>query len=255
MPVSNLQSKQNDRVWRSSDLTPQVIIGDWGGDAQTLSAWSLKGVDMIGAQVQVEFFDGLGSPATKLYDSGLLDFFSMTGGWGTTAWGSLSWLKEPARSIAKRALLTRYFPAVSGVKSFAITIVNSSVSPAYFELRRLWMGEYIDAANNVKTEGVAAGWASNSEITRIVSAGLDRLLRGRWREMRFEVFLESEEERSLWNNLLFVCDPGYEVLMSLAQDASKQEFDFSVMGSLKNLNPPIVLEYNMHTLQMEIVES
>lgn len=250
-PVTNLQSNLRDRVWRTVGTASHVVTVTFPA-ARTISFWGLwPGADMIGSQVAVV----AKLAAATVYTSGTLDFLDFAAaGWSTPAWGTIPWTVEPALSIARRAPLQRHITPVSA-DTLTFTFTDVTLAPAFFEVRRLWVGEYIDAPNVNARVGAASGWESNSNQMRTLGGSLIRRVGSPHRKMRFEVFLATEADRLIWNNIMYACDLGREVVFSLFQDAGKKGDDFTVMGSLRVLNPMVFGEADMHTLEIEIVES
>lgn len=257
--VTNLQSNVRDRTWRSTNLAPQVFTGSFGGNARQLSMWGIwpaDGSSLIGAQVRVKLWSDVAKTAL-VYDSGALDFFTFTGAvYNTFLWGIQSWGVDDADRTARLGPKMQWITAVA-VSAFEITITNAgAVDTPYFESRRIWLGDYVEAPYNADF-GAAPQWKSESELRRTIGGSLRRLRRGRSRALRFETVFVTEAYRSAWADLMYVCDPANEIIVSLfPADANvKRERDFTVMGSLEVLNPMVFENHNFHRLQLSAVES
>lgn len=255
LPVTNLQSNIRDRVWRSTDLSTQVISGSWGGNARPISAWGIWPGSLMGAKVVVRLFSDTAF-TSEVYNSGTLDAFTFGGiGWGSFAWGATPWGVEASDRTCRLAPLVKYFTEVTAA-SFTITILTSGgMDTPYFEARRFWFAQYVDAPYNAEF-GAAPAWRSSSEHQRTIGGSLRRLRRARWRELRFETVFATETDRATWSDLSYVSDPANEIVLSLfPAEASRRERDFTVMGSLEVLNPMAFENVNFHRLQLAIVES
>lgn len=259
-PITNLQSNIRDKGWRSTTLyTPQVITGSFGGNARQishLSIWPADGSSLIGAQIAVKFWSDV-AKTTLVRNIAATDFFTPTGGnWNEFLWGIQSWGVDNDDRTARLAPFVTWFTPVA-VSAFEITITNAgAVETPYFEARRIVLGDYKEAPYNALL-GAAPAWRSSSQLQRAVGSQLRRLARRPWRELRFETVFETEADRSAWADLMYVCDPANEILISLfpGDALPKKERDFTVLGSLEALNPMVFENVDFHKLQLAIVES
>jgi hypothetical protein len=261
MPFSNLQSNASDRVWRSDVATSnqQVnIYGQWGnGDSRSISSFIVwpGPAGAIGTKVRLVLYSDFGN--TVVYDSATQDFFPVGGQtWGTFAWGAQPWSVDPTDRTARLAPYILYFPKVTACY-FAIAITSTAaMDQSFFEASRVWLGDYVDAPYNANY-GAQPGWKSGTQLSRTPGGSLRRLARAKWRELRFDVNLDTEVARSTWSDVVSVCDPSKDVVVSLFPgDANKKlERDFTVMGSLEALNPIVFQNYNLHNLQMAVLAS
>lgn len=259
LPVTNLQSNIRDRLWRSPNLEPQVITGNWAGNVRRVSHFSLwpsaQASSLIGARVRLEIFSDL-AMATSVLDQ-TWDFFTFTGAaWGVDAWGVFRWGVADDDRTARLAPLSKWFTAVNA-SAFRITISNGgAVDKPYFEARRVVLGEYQQAPYNAQY-GAQPQWRSNAEQQRSLGGVLRRLRRGRWRELRFDAVFSSDADRAKWSDIVQACDPATEVLISLfpGNASERLERDFTVLGSLETLNPLVWENYQFHRAQFAFTES
>jgi len=259
MPLSNLQVRRRDLPWRSPNLEPQVITGNWGGDVRVVShfsAWptALRSA-LIGSRWRLELFSDV-ARTTTVKDTGTLDFFTPTGlGWGDFPWGAAPWGTAAGDRTARLAPLSLWFPAVNA-SAFRITVTNAYVDTPYFEARRIWLGEYVQAPRNA-SYGLAPAWRSTTQLSRNIGAPL-RARRGEtFRAIPFETKFFSEADRATWSDLTRDCDPANEILISLYPDdpSEHKRRDYTVMGSLEVLPPMPQDNKNFHRMQMAILES
>ncbi|MBK8916353.1 MAG: hypothetical protein IPM64_17450 [Phycisphaerales bacterium] len=257
--VENLQSNVRDRAWRSTDLTSQVITGTFGGNARQishLSIWPADGSSLIGATVAVRMWSDV-AQTTLVRNVSAANFFTFTGdNYGEFLWGIQSWGVHNADRTARLAPFSTWFTPIA-VSAFEITIASAgAVDTPYFEARRIVLGDYVQAPYNA-AYGAAPQWKPGSSHRRTLGGSLRRISRRSWREMRFETILASEADRSAWADLMYVCDPSKEVVISLFPEHAtpKVERDFTVMGSLEMLNPLVFENVDLHRLQLAIVES
>lgn len=258
LPITNLQSNVRGDVWRSPNLNQQTITGTFGGNVREISMWGIwpaAGSSLIGSRIRVQLWSDV-AKATRVYDSGTLDFFTPTGvAWATFLWGVQSWGVDNADRTARLAPKVLWISPVA-VSSFQIDITSVYVDTPYFESRRVWLGDHVEAPFNAQY-GAAPQWKSNSLQRRAVGGSLRRMGRARWSELRFETVFATEADRSIWADIVYTCDPANEIVLSLFPgDASpKRERDFTCLGSLEALNPLVFSNTDFHTLQLAIVES
>ncbi|MFA6168943.1 MAG: hypothetical protein WC700_20120, partial [Gemmatimonadaceae bacterium] len=257
--VENLQSNVRDDVWRSTNLNSQVITGTFGGNARQishLSIWPADGSSLIGATVAVRLWSDV-AKTTLVRNVSAADFFTPTGEvYNTFLWGIQSWGVDNADRTARLAPFSTWFTPVA-VSAFEITIANAgAVDTSYFESRRIVLGDYVQAPYNA-AYGAAPQWVPGSKHRRTVGSSLRRLARRSWRELPFETIFDTEADRSAWADLQYVCDPSKEILVCLFPEHAtpKYERDFTVLGSLEVTNPMVFENFNMHRLQLKIVES
>lgn len=255
MPLSNLQSNVRDRVWRSTSDATQTIVGDWDGDTYPVNFFGLFGpASMAGVAVGLQLFDDVGA-TSLIYDSGAVAWPSFAAsGWGDSAFGGTPW----TGAAADQSPLVMYLAATYNAKSFKIFLVDVALPTAYFQLSRAWLGQYVDAPYKASAHGMTLGWVSNAEHRRTRGGTLRRLAAGgRWRELRFETVLHDEADRYKWMDLLAACDPGNEIVVSIfpGDGTTRQERDFTILGSLEALNPIAMEDYNIHRLRLAVVES
>lgn len=257
-PITNLQSDFGGDTWRSTSLAQQVIQGSFGGQARRISMWGIwpgRGIaSLLGATVRVQLYSDA-ARSTQVYDSGTLDVYTWTGeGWGTPAWGSFPWGVEHGDHSVRLTALVRWFSAVS-VGSFKITISNAAVDTTYFESRRFWLGDYVEAPYNAQM-GAEPAWVPSSTSQRTYGGNLKRNRRAKWRTLRCEIHL-TDATRAAWFALCYAADPGVEIVFSLFQsgDGAHLDQDFTVMGSLSVINPVVWQDVNVHVLKIEIEDS
>lgn len=259
LPITNLQSNIRDRLWRSPNLDPQTFTGHWNGNVRRVSHFSLwpsaQASSLIGATVRLELFSDT-AMATGVYDQ-TWDFFTFTGAaWGVDAWGVFRWGVADDDRTARLAPLSKWFTAVNA-SAYRITVANGgAVDTPYFEARRILLGEYQEAPYN-GAYGMAPQWRSNSEHQRTIGGSLRRLVRAKWRELRFETIFSTDADRAKWSDIVHACDPGAEVLVSIfaANVSERLERDFTVLGSLETLNPIVFENYQFHRAQFAFTES
>lgn len=259
LAIENLQSNVRGDVWRSTNLNSQVITGTFGNNARQishLSIWPADGSSLIGAQVAVRMWSDV-AQTTLTRNVAATNFFTPTGdNYNEFLWGIQSWGVDNDDRTARLAPFVTWFTPIA-VSAFEITITNAgAVDTSYFEARRIWLGDYVEAPYNAAL-GAAPAWRSSSEHRRTVGGSLRRNARARWRELRFETVFASEADRSAWADISYTCDPAEEIVISLfpGHATPKVERDFTVMGSLETLNPMVYENVDFHRLQLAIVES
>lgn len=256
--IENLQSNVRGDTWRSTSThTAQVITGTFGGNARQishLSLWPADGSSGIGMVIRVRMWSDV-AQTTLVRDVSGASFFTPTGEvYNTFLWGIQSWGVHNDDKTARLAPFVTWFTPIA-VSAFEITITtDGAVDTEYFELRRIWIGDYVEAPYNA-LYGAAPQWKSGSEHSRTVGGSLRRLSRWTRRELRFETVFGSESDRAKWMDLSYLCDPGNEVVCSLFQDGTQRDRDFMVMGSMEVLNPFVFENPDFHKLQVAIVES
>lgn len=259
-PITNLQSNVRDRVWRATSLNAQTITGTFGGNCRQishLSIWPADGSSLIGAQVAVRMWSDV-AQTTLVRNVAATKFFTPTGqNYGEFLWGVHPWGVAAGDRTARLAPFVTWFTPIA-VSAFEITITNGgAVDTPYFEARRIWLGDYVQAPYNARP-GAAPKWDSSSSHERTPLGGsLRRRAGASWRELSFQTIFRTEADRSAWSDLLRVCDPAKEIVVSLfPTDASeKRRRDFTLMGSLTALNPMVFSNLDLHTLQLNLVES
>lgn len=252
--VTNLQSTVREYCWRSTSTSTQTITGTFGGRRLAANCWGAWPGDystMYGSEIQVRLFDG----TDLVYDSGNLDFFS-TGLMGTGPFGGVLWADSipDIQGFRSRFPVGRHFETVTA-DSYEMIFNPATFVPSFFELRRIWVGESVALTANAKAQGLMPGFRSNSANDRSLGGSARRLVRARWKGMRLEAMLESQDELNTWNNLSYFCDPGREVWVSLFQDAGKLQEIYSVLGSMKVLPAPTGVDYGINSVSVEIEES
>lgn len=258
-PVTNLQSNIKDRLWRSTSQSTQTITGTFpivGGGA-IFSAWGL----WPGAQalylnfVRFKIFDG----TDLLFDSGL-DRFTMPGS-SAASWvtGEAFSNSTYAGSSGFRAPHVEYFTPVTTAESgptFELTVQhNGTPTAGYFEARRLWAGAYVDAPFPADASSFTWRWVTTSQAKRAFGTSLRRLVGSKTKAFRFDTFLNSEADRAKWAAILYYCEPGAEVVVSLFQEGDKAtQNDFTILGSVFNASM-VAVSYGVWKVSFEVEES
>lgn len=255
--IGNVQSAVRGDVWRSSSLSAQVITGTFGGNARQishLSIWPADGSSLIGAQVRVRMWSDV-AQTTLVRDVAATDFWTPSGdNYNTFLWGIQSWNVSNSDKTARLAPFVTWFTPIA-VSAFEITITNAgAVDTNYFEIRRIVLGDYVEAPYNAGL-GAAPKWGTTSKFTRGKFGGLRRQTGALSRELRAEYAFKAEADRAAWMDFCYMADPGNEILLSLFQDGTKRDRDFTVLGSLEVLNPMVWENVDFHKLQLAIVES
>jgi hypothetical protein len=255
-PVTNLQSNIRDRSWRSSNQSAQTITGTFPFiTARTFSAWGLwPGAFLYGNFVQMKIWDG----TDPIFDSGL-DAFTRPSGIGdwlaSNAFGTANYTNAGLASLAAHV---EYFTPVASSQAgptFELTVQHGgSPNGAYFEARRLWVGEYVDAPFPADASSFTWRWITTSRASRAFGGSLRRLVGSKVRAFRFDTLLDSEADRQTWANLLYFCEPGKEVVISLFQTVAKQHEDFTILGSVVSAQIAAV-SYGVWKVSLEVEES
>ena len=260
LAVENLQSPVSGDVWRSTNLNAQVITGTFGGNARRISHLSIwparEGSCLIGAQVAVRMWSDV-AQTTLTRNAAAANVFTPTGGnWNEFLWGIQSWNVDNDDRTARLQPFLSWFSPIA-VSAFEITITNAgAVDKPYFEASRIVLGDYVDAPYNAGL-GAAPQWGTTSRANRTRGGSRRSLTGTQHRELRFETVFDTEAERSKWSDIVRVCDPANEILISLFPgDATpKKERDFTVLGSLESLNPMVFESTTLHRAQFAIVEN
>lgn len=258
LPITNLQNDIRGDVYRSPNLDVQTIVGSWGGGGRRISHasfWPGLGLAcLLGAEIRLRLFsDAL--RVSQVYDSGWSPVFDFA---AEVDFSSDLWGAEHDDLTVRQVALLLWFSAVSA-GSFEISIRNGgAVDTPYFELRRIWLGDYVEAPYNAE-HGLSSQPESGSSQKRSRGGGLQRARRGQWNGGAFEIVLETDAQRAAWRGFCTVADPAAEVIVSLFQrdagDDHRLERDFSWMGSMKVANKMVWEDYNFHRLQIDITES
>jgi len=258
MPVTNLQSTVRGDLWRSTSIAPQVFTGTWGGNVRVISAFgvwpSAQQSSLIGSSWRLQLFQDAAATVSVLDQT--YAFFTPTGDpWGTFAWGAAPWGVEKGDLTARLAPMVKYFAPVNA-SAFRITVSDlGNVDTPYFEARRIWLADYLDAP--YKPKRAAPAWVTSAQTRRSSGGSARRFAGAIWRELQLDTVLLAEADRAKWCDLLAVAAPAAEIVLSVfPQDAyPRRERDFTAMGSIEG-SPPIPMEnVSLHTLQLKIVES
>lgn len=264
--IENLQSNLRGSTWRATNLDTQSITGTFDGNVRPCSAWGLfpelpsapgaVAPSLIGATVRMRHWSDV-AKTTLVYDSGTLDFFTATGeGYGDFPYGAHPWGVAAGDLTCRLAPKVRFHSEVAS-SAWQLDIANAGgVDTSFLAARRLVIGDYVEAPYNALL-GAAPKWATNSQHQRQIGAGLQRLVRGRWRELNCEIPLDSEEHRRAWSDICHAIGTDQEIVFSLFEESDGERLfrDFIVLGSLEVMNPHVWDNVDFHKLQLAIVES
>jgi hypothetical protein len=192
MEVENAQLVARSKVWRSTATGAVTIDGTWGGDGRKCSAFALFRHNTHGGTVRLQLYSDA-AWTTGVYDSTALTVSS-------TALGDFDWGTDPLGTTSDDPLLYEapyviYFTPTTAA-SFRITLGGTPANgAAYWEIGRIWLGKYWEAATNM-APGMEIAWVQDDEQRRSRGGSL-RSSSGaaRWRALTLDLAAVSEGDR------------------------------------------------------------
>jgi len=183
MPISNTQRSERPYVWRSTDLTAQVVEGVLP-TAGFVDCFAFDRTNLGGTgSVQIELFSG----ADAVYDSGQVSTALLIplNAWrvGIDSWGATYNERMPGNS----SLCVHWLPIPKICSKYKITF-RSTGSGSYIEVGRIFTGlsftpevnmswnpslEWIENVEHTPTEGGSLRSIGRSDPRRLIGFDLD----------------------------------------------------------------------------------
>lgn len=255
MPVSNLQLIARDRVARSTSLASQVISGTWSGSIKAVNCWGIFRHNLLGAQVRLQLYGDV-ALTSQIYDSGAVDVYTGAPLWGDFKWGEVPWGVAANDPLAGEAPYFKFLSSTYYAAGFKLTISNpGGMSASYFELSRLWLGEYLEAPYN-PAYGKQLGWESSTQPGR-TRGGSQRPLAGeRWRTLKIDLTQATEADRGTWLDLSARLDMYKPCVVSVHPNlGGRGERDNTLEALLESLAPQAHEEPVVWTQSMTFKET
>ena len=251
MPVGSLKTTSRDRAFRSVALTTQVIQGHWNGDGKKASFAAMFRHNCHGGQWRVQLYSDIGF-TTQVYDSGAVDILTLV------PLGSFEWGVDPLMLLANDAYATdapafMYFPAIS-YAAFKITLTVSGASGPYWQIGRLWLGNYFETSYNpdydqslmLQTTG-AQGRTDGGSIRSRAGAT--------FKQVDLNLAWVPDSERPIWTDLVRSVDLRQDIFFSLyPQLGGRDERDFTLAAKLAASPAQKKWAYNLNSLPLSLVE-
>lgn len=216
-PVTYLQNDSRGDIFKATATGAQIIYGEWGGTAYTVSCVHLERTNLAdGDTWRIQLYSDT-AWTTQIYDSGTVSPFA------TNLYDDWTYSNADL-----------FFTPTASVKSFKITCTSAAI----FQASRLYLGAYTTAAYNPKI-GMSAGYATNSTQERRAGGSLGANVQSAWRTLTFDMFASTEAERAIWNEIGRYCGTTGSVFVSVFPSLNtSQERDHSMIGKFEQ--PPQV---------------
>lgn len=254
-PVTDLQLIARDRSFRSTSLASQVISGHWGGDLKAVNAWALLRHNLLGAQVTLQLFSDA-ALTVEIYNSGVIDVYADSPLWGSFNWGEVPWGTPANDPLAIEAPFIRFLSPTIYAAGFKLTIANlGAMSVAYFDLGRLWLGEYLEAPYQARF-GKQLGWESSTQSQKTRGGSSRPNAGARWRALRLDLFQLNDADRAVWMDLTARLDMNLSALWCLHPGAAgRKERDHTLEGLLEGLGASTHADLNFYQQPFVIKET
>jgi hypothetical protein len=238
MPVTYLQNDSRGYVMRSTSTTAQEIKGEWGGTGYTLGCCSLYRHNLITNDTwRLQLYSDT-TWTTSVYDSGTIDAFS-----------------DNTFDDWDFEFSVMWFTAVSGVKSFKLTITSSTNPDGYVEASRLFLGAYTEAEYNPKY-GMSLGYESSANVVRSDGGSLYGGAKSRWRTLSFDIEITSESQRATWAEIGRFCGIDKTVLVSVypGNATAALERDYTLLGKFEKSPEQVASSFNLFDHSIKLLE-
>ncbi len=233
MPVTYLQNDARDYVMLAAASGTQVILGDWGGVAKTLSCMRLERTNLVdGDTIRLQLYSDAAQTVQNLDVAAAVAFTAGT-------YSGRSWAYSNA---------DRFFASTSA-KSFKLTIVSASA----FMCARLFMGAYKEVQFN-PAYGFKLRPGTNSVAVRRASGSLGTNVGAKWRGAEFDMMVNTEAERAEWAEIGADCGIDKPVWISVYPgDTNTLERDHSMIVHFTSMPPQTTSDFNKwdHSIQVD----
>lgn len=145
LPVSNLQTQPRNEVWRSPDLSTQVISLVFSANQTASMVAVCRGNLTTGGTVRVQVYSDA-AMTSQISDSTALAAFSTSGFADVDAWRYLT------DSFRGKKNFVYYFGRLTNVQGVKITITDASNPDGYMQYSRLFVGDYFEFTYQVADE-------------------------------------------------------------------------------------------------------
>lgn len=209
LPATNAQLTARDKSARSTSSAAQTIKGAWGGEARKINSFFVFRHNGQGGTVQLKLYpnaDWTGTP----YDSTALDLFTAITS-DSHDWGIAASSPDSANDLLGADAPYSLFFSTFTAKSFEI--IFSSCDRAYWDIGRIFLGKYLEAPYNPRSLTVTP--ANNDKQTRTLGGSLRARAGERWRDIRVDMFYETDATRALWRDLMTMIQQSGDVAISV----------------------------------------
>lgn len=208
-PLTFSQLVARDSVARSTLNGDVVIEGHWNGNGRRVNSFFMFRHNCHGGKIRLQLYSDKNRTSATVYDSGTVEIYPLTtidSEWGIAPLGFAS-----TDVLGPESPYYLYFADTTAV-SFKITL--SRCQGAYWEIGRFFMGKYLEAPYNPE-HGMSFGWQTTGKQVRTLDASLRTRAGKRYRQLRADMFFETDTDRALWRDLLGQIDLQEDVAISI----------------------------------------
>lgn len=198
LAAANLLSPKRNKLWRSSDLTDQILLGDFDELKNVMGLVLARNNISANGSVRARIYEAAGQTGALLFDSGIL-FQGDDPGYGEWDYGIFPYGGTSVYADWAYSYTAMWNIEAVTAASYRIDISDPANSAGYIEASRLYMGEYFSPDVNI-SRGLSMEWVDNTEQFRSAGGSLEsdtemEMFR-RW-EMRLGTLTQTERSTLL----------------------------------------------------------
>ncbi|MGG5810946.1 hypothetical protein [Falsiroseomonas sp. CW058] len=241
-PLSNIQTQDVSRVARSTDASAASTMFVADGGSSPRRSWSMfvlinHSISVSGRWRVVCTNDAADTPESRIYDSGLVDVWEASVGFGTQPWGVFPWNGIDQASYPTYPIALHLAPASVRARYVFIYIEDPDNPDGYIDIGRFVAGDAMSPATNI-SYGFNVRYVDPSEVVRTL--GGRRIVRAlpsyRVAEMEFGFLSKDEAMGQIFewqkagkgSDVFFVKDP---------DETAEKRARTMIYGALTDIQP------------------
>lgn len=231
MPATNAQLTARDKSARSTGAASvtQTIKGAWGGAARKINSFFIFRHNGQGGSVRLRLYpndDYTGTP----YDSTALALFTAITS-DSYDWGIAATSPDSANDLLGADSPYSLFFTTFTAKSFQIDFTSGV--RAYWDIGRIYLGKYLEAPTNPRY-GMTVTENYNDIQTRTKGGSLRTRAGEKWRDLKVDMFYQTDATRALWRDLVSHVQLNRDVAIAVFPSVGgRQERDYVFNAQLQ----------------------
>ena len=229
MPATNAQLTARDKTARSTSAAAQTITGAWGGEARKIDSFNIFRHNGQGGSVRLRLYPNADYTGTP-YDSTALALSTAVTS-NARDWGFDVTAPESINDLLLAEAPYSIFFTLFTAKSFQIDF--SACARTYWDIGRIVLGHYLEAPYNPK-EGMTITEQYGDQQVRTKGGSLRTRAGEKWRELKIDMFYQTDADRALWRDLISHIQLNKDVAISVFPGiGGRQERDYTLNMQLQ----------------------
>jgi len=211
MEIGNTRLTSSGKVWQSTALSDQTILGDFSVPGTLCSILSIYRHNFsTSATVRLQLFDGASQTGTTVYDSGVISILDVKAAdpleWGVDGSGTTLFDEWDFK------FSNLWYPEV-GAQSYSIIFSDATNPDGYMRVSRIFLSKYESPEFNMGY-GASISWIDPSKQQRTAGGSMKTIKQVRYRELQLTLPHMTDDQGMFFMEGLMIAGKSKDVFIS-----------------------------------------